>query len=35
MDHLRGFVQGFFDGTLEPFVKKLPVPEVNNGSVKV
>ena len=35
MDNLRNFAQQFVDGELEPYIKSEPIPEDNDGPVKV
>lgn len=32
---LENFLRGFFDGALKPYLKSEPVPESNDGPVKV
>lgn len=32
---LERFLQGYFDGSLKPFLKSEPIPENNDGPVKV
>ena len=35
VDNLRNFAQQFVDGELEPYIKSEPIPEDNDGPVKV
>ena len=35
VDTLRAFVQKYLDGEVEPYIKSEPVPEDNDGPVKV
>lgn len=35
VDNLKQFVQQYYDGALEVYVKSEPVPEDNDGPVKV
>lgn len=35
VDNLRGFVEQFLAGELEPYIKSEPVPEDNSGPVAV
>ena len=35
VDALKDFVQSYLDGELEPYMKSEPVPEPNDGPVKV
>lgn len=35
VDSLRAFVQQYLDGEVEPYIKSEPVPEDNDGPVKV
>ncbi|XP_021746256.1 protein disulfide isomerase-like 1-4 [Chenopodium quinoa] len=35
LDKLKAFAQGFVDDTLKPFYKSEPIPETNDGDVKI
>ena len=35
VDNLRNFAQQFVNGELEPYIKSEPIPEDNDGPVKV
>lgn len=35
MDGLKEFAKQFLDGELTPYIKSEPVPETNDGPVKV
>ena len=35
VDNLKQFVQQYYDGALEVYVKSEPIPEDNDGPVKV